>query len=483
MKKIIALLLFLLFLVSCAKEATLSTAETEASALEYFDKGNIFAAGSNALKALENGSDNPKMQYIASKISGAYSTSRALITKNATTDFDVSSLFISENEVVASDKISRNVFNKKAELVSDTQRNAPAKSLKCETNGISFSYSHGMLCATRNGKTLWQVEINEPQSIFPFVHSMYNTNAEVTEYTSLIVIGEKTIDAFDIKTGEVVFHTLCDYPIIYCAPNADGTIILATKKFLSTACSLFSNKANSPLFASGDFLRFADKFTFEDEVEHIAIFDNNTFVTANKNLLTFYNIVSYDTHPRLNIDVFPTAIADKGNVLAIGSYEYLDGKRHNYFILFDVVKNELVTKIELDLEIKGISPENEGWKVFSDSECVIIKNNAEITKEAYTPKKEKPQLPSLELDFELSELSTIKEIDENTLFITEFENSGECIIYSTDKAEIIANVEGGIYYMADVGKILFRKGSTLGLYDYLDKDSLINFTKSFLERY
>ncbi len=525
MKKLITVCFLILMLTSCAERKKEEIPDTDAIAAEavtVYESGDLLRSLETALKAHEN----TDAQRIIADVTGAYNFADRLLTKSMTFNGEIEDIKISADGkyLTVSDSLGTHLIDYiKAEIIKTAPKgeflfeesdltSSPTPWTKlyenalcgCEYDGIYYVIVDNKVT---NGEWKADIEIKDGYlNIFQLTHEMYNTEGKIAEYDSIIVANGDTLTAFDRITGEKVFETTLDSKILSCHPG-NGAVILACEKLFTTSGNLFSNKANSPLFPEGDILRLSDSYKFNEEQKAIA-YAQGRLATAAKNSDTvdlLFN-VSYDIHEKLAIEEkFPTAIASNENILALGTYEYKDGNRSNYLILYNL-DNHTFTKIQTDFEIKRIVYSDK-WQIIGNDSYAVIENGVLINKGEYlNGNTENTALQpfeyknvtisfdssgivydsegnSVDLGFELSNSSTVTFADSDTLFITEYENNGECVLVSLKDMKLKATVAGGMYFIKGINKILYRQSTGLGLYNYMSAKELLAFGKEFIANY
>lgn len=520
MKKLLLLIIALLLLTSCSEKTAvdqekIDKSETVTAAVELFESCKLLPALDMALKA----SEYTECQRIIASVTGAYKNGTGLLSKTMTVPQAVKSVELSENGdfMAVSDGTAVYLADyEKAEIVatlpngdfwfkdgmlyivggksyaynmSGEQQTANVEEKKndqCEIDGRVFRFADGKVT-----DGVWEVEykaVDGFMSIFPLDHEMYNKDGDVVMYHSVVLANGKRLTAFDRDTGEVVFDTELKDEILTCQAG-DGAVIIGTSKMLSTGGQLFSNKANSPLFPEGDMLRLSDTYKFGEARQSTAYAQGRIATAAiGSNEVELLFKVSYDTHRKLSIEArYPTAVADHEGILAIGTYEYVDGQRHNYFIEYDL-KNDSYTKTEIEHTIDDIYYAD-GWQICGDGRISAIGGVAQYkhqqkisvgTSLEYGNKTVSLDINSniltdsegnsADIGFTLNEMSEICYADNDTLFITEYRYSGKAVLLSLPDMKIKAEVENGIYFVKSANAILYLKGSSLGLYEYRGED-------------
>lgn len=525
MKKLLALFLLVIILVSCSddKPKVSDNSEAVSEAMELYNNGKLLPA----LEAAVEASDSTDAYRIIADVSGAYSYGSRLLAKTVTPGENITAAVISPSgELIAlsSDESTYLVDRRSAEVIKklpggdawfdgellcigefayDAEGEPIAHTYQirdrsqCAVDGRIYRVADGVIT---DGDWATELELKDGYlNVFPLIHEMYNTEGEVVEYDSIVVANGDRLSAFDRLTGEKVFETVMNSPILSCEPS-DGEVIIACERILSTKGQLFSNKAKSPLFPQDDTLRLGDSFAFDKRQTAVA-YANGVIVAVaeDSDVAEIYSKVSYDSHPRLTLEErYPTAIASHGNTLALGTYEYLDGERKNYFVEYDL-STDTYTKTVIGHNVERIVYQD-GWQIIGEGEItamggvaqyvhqpeikvgtVLTYGDREITLDPsgiITDSRGN----SVDIGFELGTLSQISYADEDTLFITEYTYSGNSVLVSLKDMKIKAKIEGGIYFVEGEDKILYRKGSELGIYKYMTADEMVDFGKGFLER-
>lgn len=538
MKKLLFLLFLVLIFTSCAKTTPTTppivedTAPIAAEAADMLEEGKLLAALEKALTVYEH-SD---AQRVISDVSGAYSFGDRLFSKAVVLSGGAEQLVISPNGsyiAVTDGEGSHLIDYKKAEKIASFDKgellltdealyikndvihaygmqgeelpepeNDPfdRDSTKCEYEGIVYTIADGVVA---NGE--WSVEYELADgyvNIFQLTYSTYDAVGQVVEYDSIVVANHNRITAFDRLTGEMVFDSKVNSPILSCSAG-DGAVVIACENMFSWSAELFSNKANDPQLPQGDLLRLSNAYTF-DEIQKFIAFANGNIVTyaQGSNELKLLYKVNYNKHQKLGIEeIYPTAIGSNSSILAFGTYEYIDKIRHNKVLFYDLESGD-ISYTEVDFEITKIIW-NSGWQIFGDGRYALVNNGVVIgsgesggnavanpLKPLTYDGKEitfdesgiiSDGLSEVNIGFALSTLSSISYADEDTLFITEYERSGECILFSLKDMKIKARVKGGMYFIKDANKILFRQGKGFGVYEYRTPHELYTFGKDFYE--
>ena len=524
MKKLLVLFLSLLLLVSCADTpAVTDNSAIVDEALAFYNDGKLLFALETALEAPES----TDAYRIIAEVSGAYSYGSNLLSRSVTLTNSITAAAISsdgeymalsdgEATYLVSRRDSRVIkalpkgelwFDGNTLCIDDSAYNTAGEPLQaavqrrdgsqCSVDGRVYKVTDGMLT---DGDWQTPFELKDGYlNVFPLVHQMYDTEGNVVDYDSIVVANGDRLSAFRRSTGEKVFETVMSTPILLCEAG-DGAVIIACEKLLSTKGQLFSNKAKSPLFPEDDTLRLGDSFTFDQRQTAIA-YANGVIVAVAEGSRTadVYFKVSYDTHPKLTLEErYPTAIASHGKTLALGTYEYVDGVRKNYFVEYDLDSNTY-TKTVIGHNIEKIVYQD-GWQITGEGKLTAMGG---VARYSHRPEikvgtvltygdRELVLDPtgvitdsdgiSVDIGFELGDMSQISYADGDTLFITEYTYSGKSVLVSLKDMRIKAEVEGGIYFIEGENKLLYRKGSELGLYQYMTADDIAEYGKDFLER-
>lgn len=520
MKKIFLLLALLLLLTSCGyKEVepleTYDKSEIVAEAVSLYDEHKLLPALDKALQAPEY----TDCQRIIASVTGAYKNSEGLLLKSFTVPSHVQAVELSENgsflavsdgtaiyladydkaEIVATlpygdfwfendtlyivgdESYAFDTYGNKLNIISEKKPDN-----LCEYNGKVYRVSDGVVT---DGEWATEYEtVDGYLSIFPLDHETYNTEGDVVPYHSVVVANGRRLTAFDRDNGNIVFDTELNDDIITCKAG-NGVVVIGTSTMLSAGGQLFSNKANSPLFPEGDTLRLSENYKFSEARQSISYIDGKIATAAvGSNEVELLFKVNYDRHRKLSIEAkYPTAIADHDGKLAVGTYEYVDGKRYNWFIEYDLT-NDTHTKAEIDHAIEDIYYAD-GWQICGDGEITAIGGVAQYKTQptilagadiSYGDKT--VTIPngsgvltdseggSVDIGFALSDMSEISYADSDTLFITEYRYSGKAVLVDLHNMKIKAEVENGIYFVKSANAILYAKGSNIGLYEYHGSD-------------
>lgn len=525
MKKLLLLFIALFVFVSCTKEAKPSilpnkeiektNGEAARSALSLFNEGKLIPALETALSV----HTHPDAERIIADISGAYNNKTRVLTKYVELPNAAEQLSLSPDGafLAASDSTAVYLIDYKgAKIIKTLPKgsfyfeggllfigneafNMSGDKFEAEiTNTVSeYRVENGRVT---NGVWISDIEVTDGYlNIFPLTHEMYNESGEVVPYNSVVVANGQRVFALDSESGKTVFDTTLNSEILMCRAG-DGKVIIATKDLLSSAAELFSNKAKSPLFPEKDTLRLGDTYKFaESRRATDYAMGRIATVAENSNTIELLYKVSYDIHEKLDIaEPYPTAIASNGDIIAIGTYEYLGKVRKNYLVEYNVLTKTL-KKREISHEIEKITYSN-GWQVWGEDKVTTFdganesytEKNVPIIGKEFIHGDKKVTLnsdgiitdslgASLDIGFELCEASEIAFADSNTLFITEYQYSGKSVLVDIDKMKIKSYVENGIYFLSDMKAILYKKGSEYGLYKYMSSEELKTFGENFLK--
>lgn len=93
-----------------------------------------------------------------------------------------------------------------------------------------------------------------------------------------------------------------------------------------------------------------------------------------------------------------------------------------------------------------------------------------------------------QLSIEVGDNSELEFIDNNNFFVRKYSGSNRIIIVNLDSMQLRADIEGVIHFMKSDKRILFKKYGDgakyfYGYYDYKTGQELVEFAKSFLNRY
>ena len=528
MKKLILLVLTLLILASCSDKTEVEkpvddipSPEAVESALSLFNEGKLLPSLEAALSVYTH----PDAERIIADISGAYNNKTRVLTKYVTLPSEAESLCLSPdgNFLAASDSTAVYLIdykeagiiktlpkgnfhfegdllfieNKAFDMKGDEANAEIPDSTPFVYDGVEYKVENGRVT---NGEWISDIEVTDGYlNIFPLTHEMYNESGEVVPYHSIIVANGSRLSALDADSGKTVFDTEAGSEILMCRAG-DGTVQIATKDFLSTKAELFSNKPKSPLFPEEDTLRLGDSYRFATPRKSADCKGGRIATVAeSSNTVELLYKVSYDVHQKLGInEPYPTAISSKGDVIALGTYEYVGSERKNYLVEYDISTKE-TTKREVSHAVEKIVY-NGGWLALGEGKITAFdgadesyteKNVPSVGKEFIHGDKKVTLNPdgsitdstgcTIDIGFELCEMSEIAFADSNTLFITEYQYSGKSVLVDIDKMKIKAYVEGGIYFLSDIDAILYKKGSEYGIYKYLKPEELKAFGENFLK--